>query len=236
MDRIGIAQQWIDRHSLKNYLEIGCRSGLSLLRVKANTKIAVDPQFAIPVKTKIKWSLLNPSNLRLKYFEMTSDQFFAGNRAVLDRYPIGVALIDGLHTYRQALVDVLNILPYLVDSGLIVMHDCYPPNAAAATPAESPAEAQKAAAESWTNEWCGDTWKAVMYLREFVPEVKAIVLNCDYGLGIVRKRHPGKIVPKLEKASFEKLLRHQYKEMIERQKDWIGLCDTASFSQMLNDG
>ena len=64
---------------------------------------------------------------------MTSDEFFA--KASLP-FRFDVVFIDGLHTYEQSRKDAENALGVIVEGGVIIMHDCNPPNAAAAQPAQ----------------------------------------------------------------------------------------------------
>lgn len=79
-----------------------------------------------------------PCNINNKYFEETSDDFFLKREDHLKKVKqLDVMLIDGLHTYRASLKDVLNSLKYLNEKGMIVMHDCYPPFKADALPTDN---------------------------------------------------------------------------------------------------
>lgn len=186
MNRIQYLQKLVDENNFKSYLEIGTFQGESFLPIKCETKIAVDPDFQISKKNKLRWIWKNPVNLRNRYFQMTSDQFFASNHELLS---LGVDLIfiDGLHNFKASLNDCLNALNYLNQSGLIIIHDCLPPNAAAATPAKSIEDANKMEIPGWKWEWCGDVWKTILYLRKGFPEqLDVCTLDFDYGLGVVR--------------------------------------------------
>ena len=101
---------------------------------------------------------------------------------------LDVAFIDGLHTYKQSLLDINNTLNYLNENGVIIMHDCNPPHQAAAHPAESIDHAAALELPGWTGEWCGDVWKTICYLRNYREDLSVCVLDTDYGLGIVTKR------------------------------------------------
>ena len=200
MNRIELIQEVFKNTDFKNYLEIGCHKGLSFLPIKARYKFAVDPQFQIPTTRKLKWLTRVPSNINNKYFEETSDDFFLKREDHLKKIKqLDVVLIDGLHTYRASLKDVLNSLKYLNKQGMIVMHDCYPPFKAAALPTDNyPTPEEQKGVEGWTGQWCGDVWKTIVYLRKSMPEmVDACVINTDYGLGTVRpkgKIDPGKLI------------------------------------------
>ncbi|ORB76845.1 class I SAM-dependent methyltransferase, partial [Mycobacterium timonense] len=123
------------------------------------------------------------------YFEMTSDAFFETQDALLKQRGIDVALIDGLHTYAQVVHDVENTLRYLRDDGVIFLHDCNPTRASVAFPADSYADF-RAQNRWWEIDWSGDVWKAVVYLRSTRQDLRIAVLDCDWGVGILRRGAP----------------------------------------------
>lgn len=191
MNRIELIQEVFKNTDFKNYLEIGCHKGLSFLPIKAKYKFGVDPSFKISTSRKLKWLLKVPSNINNKYFEETSDDFFLKRKAELKELEhLDVVLVDGLHTYRASLNDVLNSLKYLNTRGMIVMHDCYPPFKAAALPTSNyPSLEEQKGVEGWTGQWCGDVWKTIVYLRKRLGQkVDACVIDTDYGLGFVRPK------------------------------------------------
>jgi len=194
MNRIELIQEVFKNTNFENYLEIGCHKGLSFLPVKAKYKFGVDPSFKISTTQKLKWILKVPSNINNKYFEETSDDFFLKREEELKKIKqLDVVLVDGLHTYRASLQDVLNSLKYLNTKGMIIMHDCYPPFKAAALPTDNyPSLEEQKGVQGWTGQWCGDVWKTIVYLRKSMPQlVDACVIDTDYGLGYVRPK--GKI-------------------------------------------
>jgi hypothetical protein len=181
MTRIEVLQMIIDRMGAQNYLEIGVGRGHSFLPIKAKRKIAVDPDLRIPANRKRSHIF---RNLRSKYYALTSDRFFG--EVSLPR-GLDVVFVDGLHTYEQALKDVENALKLLNKNGVIVMHDCNPPNASSALPAASYSQAASLKLPGWKGEWCGDAWKSICYLRTQRKDLTVFVLDCDYGLGIVKR-------------------------------------------------
>ena len=88
--------------------------------ITADEKIAVDPAFKLSARSR---RLADAKARATHYFETTSDAFFANETGFLEQHGIDVALIDGLHTYKQVLRDVENTLGYLRDDGDIVLHD-----------------------------------------------------------------------------------------------------------------
>jgi len=192
MDRRTLIQMVLDKKGSGNYLEIGVRRGRTFLHVRAQKKIAVDPEFKISLRDRVHWTLRNPCNLRAKYCEVESDQFFAENASLLHRHRPDVVLVDGLHLFEQSLQDVLNSLAFLNEGGVIVMHDCNPlsePDAARAETAEIAVEVMQRY-PSWSGAWNGDVWKTVVYIKRYLPQLSVFVLNCDHGLGVIQGSLP----------------------------------------------
>ncbi len=137
VNRIKAAQQALDGRVKRVYLEIGVSHGGAFRRISADEKIAVDPAFKLSARSR---RLADAKARATHYFETTGDTFFANETAFLAQHGIDVALIDGLHSYRQVVRDVENTLRYLRDDGVIVLHDCNPANASIACPVASYAD------------------------------------------------------------------------------------------------
>ena len=233
MNRIELIQAIFQKTELEYYLEIGCRKGRSFLPIVAKHKMVVDPAFAIPFYRKWKWGIKVPENANNQYFEETSDDFFAKRKDLIKQ--LDVVLVDGLHTYRASLLDALNSLKYLNKDGIIIFHDCLPPNRAAAMPTELfPTKKEKRSIPGWTNEWCGDVYKTIIYLRKAFPEVlDALVVDTDYGLGILRpkvKLNP--IDLKVDEALFEEINKIDYDQLMSDTKNLINLKD-ANYTEVI---
>ena len=186
LNRIQIIQRLINATKAKNYLEIGVNNGKCFLRIKARHKIAVDPAFKIPVGRKLKYFFKNPWNVNNNYFEKTSDDFFQHERQTLASTKPEIVFVDGLHTYEQSLRDVLNSLAVLQDGGIVLMHDCNPITATAAFPASSIDDAKRRL-NDYKGVWNGDVWKAIVHMRSLHPDLEVFVLDCDHGVGVVRR-------------------------------------------------
>jgi len=192
VNRIKAVQQALDGRARRVYLEIGVCRGVAFRHITADEKIAVDPAFKLSARAR---RLADAKARATHYFETTSDAFFANETAFLEQHGIDVALIDGLHTYRQVVRDVENTLRYLRDDGVIFLHDCNPANASIAFPATSYADFR--AQHRWRDLlwvsrplWSGDVWKAIVHLRSTRHDLRITVLNCDLGVGVVRKGVP----------------------------------------------
>lgn len=186
MNRIKAVQRALDVRSRRVYLEIGVSRGTAFRRIVAEEKIAVDPAFKLSARTRRRAAAKADAT---HYFEMTSDAFFETQDALLKQRGIDVALIDGLHTYAQVVHDVENTLRYLRDDGVIFLHDCNPTRASVAFPADSYADF-RAQNRWWEIDWSGDAWKAVVYLRSTRQDLRIAVLDCDWGVGILRRGAP----------------------------------------------
>jgi hypothetical protein len=122
-------------------------------------------------------------------FKTASDEFFQNKAEEYSGY-FDVVLIDGLHTYEQVLRDVCNALKFLAPSGVIVMHDCNPSSAAMAYPAASYEAAIGLKLPGWDGLWCGDVWKSIVHLRSTRQDLNVCVIDCDFGVGIVKRGTP----------------------------------------------
>lgn len=187
MNRTDIIQKIVERKRAQTYLEIGVHNGSNFFRIKARQKVGVDVHFTFSARQRIKWAFKNFSNFAAEYHQSTSDHYFERKNPT-DFFD--VVFIDGLHTYEQSLKDVNNSLRNLNETGVIVMHDCNPPNQAAAYPTKDMEELRELNLPGWTGEWCGDVWKTICNLRSNRKDLKVFVLDCDYGVGIVTKGQP----------------------------------------------
>lgn len=141
----------------RNYLEIGCRHGLSLALSKAPA-IGVDPDFEITA------SFDAPTQL----FELTSDSFFeAHDPAELFGSPIDFAFIDGLHNAEVALRDFMNIERHAARTSVIAIDDILPEDLAYATRTRN------------TEIWTGDVYKVISILKRYRPDLRIDVFDVE---------------------------------------------------------
>lgn len=147
------------------YVEIGVRHGDSFRFVKADRKFAVDTSRSRKLQ-------------RLKqgeqFFEMPSDEFFAIEAPNLfGNHRIDAALVDGLHEFRQALRDVVNLERFMAPDGLIVVDDCNPLTRERANDVQCPGL------------WNGDVWKVAAFLRKERPDLRFLTVDADQGIGLL---------------------------------------------------
>lgn len=203
MNRIKAVQRALEGRQQRVYLEIGVSSGKAFRHIAAEEKIAVDPALALSGRSR-KRAAAKASTTH--YFETDSDAFFANETAFLEQHGIDVAFIDGLHTYGQVMRDVDNTLRHLRHDGVILVHDCNPTRASIACPAGSYAEFR--ARHRWWEIswglttsgtlaalWSGDVWKAMVALRSTREDLRIMVLDCDFGVGVIRRGTPDTLLP-----------------------------------------
>ena len=146
------------------YLEIGVREGESFRLARADSKIGIDPERTPQL------SALRPGE---QFFELTSDEFFERAGELLEPRSVHVALIDGLHEFRQVLRDFLNLEPYMRHDGIVVVDDC------------NPRTAERGSETPIGGAWNGDVWKLPAYLLVARPDLRVATIEADEGVGLI---------------------------------------------------
>jgi len=85
-----------------------------------------------------------------------------------------IILVDPFHDYASSYRDLAAAFDLLDKGGMLVVHDCRPPNIAVAGP------------EYIEGEWCGVTYKAYLDFV-FARRLDYRTVDTDYGCGIIRK-------------------------------------------------
>lgn len=220
MNRLFFLKKLFRKKNFKTYLEIGVFTGRVFFSVPAHNKIAVDPEFRFTTSKKIRKVFRRFSNLWAKFYEKTSDDFFADDASNLfQKNKIDVALVDGMHEYNYALRDIENSLKFLEREGVVFVHDCNPETKEAGVSFE---EYKK---RGFIEDWNGDVWKAIVHLRSLRNDVNVFVLDCDHGLGIVSFGKPE------NKLNFtrEQIAALTYEQFNENRKEWLNLKEPSYF-------
>ncbi len=111
---------------------------------------------------------------RWSVYAETSDAFFARPDVAAITGPIDIAFIDGLHYYEQALRDFAHVERLMAPDGVVLFHDCLPPDAESAGRTVTPGC------------WAGDVWKVIPILAEHRPDLAiTVAAAAPSGLGIV---------------------------------------------------
>jgi len=133
----------------------------------------------------------------------TSDQFFTANTELFD-----IIFIDGLHTCEQVEKDIINALKFLTKNGTIVCHDMNPAN-----------ELMQRVPRAHSN-WTGDVWKTFVKLRINRPDLEMFVIDCDYGVGIIKRGF---------QTALDTSLAINYENLEKNRKHWLNLITTVEF-------
>lgn len=231
MTRIELLQSIINVYKKKKYLEIGVSNGATFFRIKCKNKLAVDPEFAFSNLKKVAWNFLNFSNINNKYYKLESNSYFIKNKQkLISKGGLDLIFVDGMHTFKQSLDDILNSLEVLKTDGIIVVHDCYPPSKNAAKPRIIYPTKEMKVAEGWKGAWCGDVWKSIHYLSTSLKDnLNITVLDSDYGLGIITLKKSLEAPHKIDKNLFDKIMDFNYSDLIKNPKKMIHLQDPKSF-------
>lgn len=191
LNRIAIVQQLLDAIGGRTYLEIGVDTGASFIPIRASRKWGVDPAYHLTRRRRAKYHLFHLMGLGAEQlFRMTSDEFFRQHASLLAAHNVDVCFIDGLHTFEQSLKDVEQVLPYLTPAGVLVLHDCNPVTERMALPAASIEALIAREIPDWDGAWSGDVWKTIVHLRACRRDLRAFVIDCDTGVGIVTRGVP----------------------------------------------
>ena len=124
MNRYDIINDLIVKYNFKKYLEIGVRDPDECFNlINCEIKHSVDPGYEVE---------LPHFNMENKVtYQYTSDTFFKllenEGLDISTTYKWDIVFIDGLHISNQVERDIMNSLNHLSENGIVVLHDCNPP-------------------------------------------------------------------------------------------------------------
>jgi hypothetical protein len=104
-------------------------------------------------------------------YRLTSDAFFEQNNEMFD-----IIFIDGLHWSEQVYRDILNSFKVLNEGGYIICHNINPH-----------IEYMQHYPQTMLGEWTGDCWKAWVKLKTERNDLNMIVVDSDYGCGVISR-------------------------------------------------
>ncbi len=115
---------------------------------------------------------------------------------------VDICLVDGWHTYSTASRDLGAMYNILQDGGILVVHDCLPPDRETAKPT------------SRRGVWCGVSYKAFLDFVLTEPTADYVTINSDYGCGLIVKNR-----------TFEGVLQAQNRphQLPKRPQEWLKL-------------
>ena len=159
---------------------------------------------------------------------MTSDEFFAEQAPhVLGPASIHVALIDGLHEFRQVACDLLHLEPYMRPDGLVFFDDMNP-------------RTRQRAADAPTGEvdvpggviWNGDVWKIAAFVARARPDLTLRTVKADQGVGVLSgfgKSHNEDL-----QAEIERCKALDYSELKNGREQVLHLVPHTEFGHILS--
>lgn len=148
---------------------------------------------------------IDPVPLSPEILPLTSDQFFERNTSTFD-----IIFIDGLHEEEQVMRDILNSLKVLNKGGYIICHDMNPTT-----------EAMQLVPIQTDGAWTGDCWKAWVKLRCTRDDLDMVVLDTDFGVGIIKKGS--------QKCLSIEDLPLIYNNLEIHRKEWLNLIPVESY-------
>ena len=74
--------------------------------------------------------------------------------------------------------------------------------------------------------WCGDVWKAIVYLRSMRDDLEIATLDCDFGVGVIRKTD--KKVPTLP-FDKETISQMRYEDLQKNRQFFLNLVHPRRF-------
>lgn len=143
----------------QNYLELGTLDGSVFKEVAKNCVKAT----TVDIKPR-EFEL--PSNAQ--YYMGTTDDFF---RQLPPTTKYDMIFVDADHTHTQSLKDFINAQSFLIDDGIILLHDTYPINTEYLSP-----------------NLCYDSYKTALYIKNHMADdFEQVTLPFPPGATIIRK-------------------------------------------------
>ncbi len=183
INRNSIINHLIKKYNYKRYLEIGVYNCYHFNEVYIEEKFGVDPS---PKKDDSVYEFW-----KNKIYQLTSLEFWFG----LDKdEKFDIIFIDGCLYEYNVMKDVEQSLKHLTPNGSIILHDCNPPSEYLQRDNyDMRYEGMKKNKVVWNNRgytdrhWNGKAWKVITTLRTTRKDLEVCVVDCDWGVGIIRK-------------------------------------------------
>ena len=211
MNRYDVINDLIIKNNYKTYLEIGVRNPDECFNlINCETKHSVDPGYEVALPH------FNIDNLVT--YQYTSDTFFKllENKGtdLSTTYKWDIIFIDGLHISNQVERDIMNSLNHLAENGVVVLHDCNPPNLWMAR--------EDYIIDGIAHGWNGTVWKSIYKLRATRPDLFVCTVDTDYGIGIVKRG-------KQECCDFDNSY-YEYRIFEQNRKEHLNLISIEEFN------
>jgi hypothetical protein len=211
--------QALATYSNPTYLEIGVREGESFRVATATRKIGIDP-VALPAMKQLRSGE--------EFYELTSDEFFSERASqVLQPASIHVALIDGLHEFRQVARDLFSLEPYMRPDGIVFFDDINPSSRDMASEAP-PGVIDVRPGELWN----GDVWKIGALIARACPDLTLRTVDADYGVGVLSGF--GAAISRDVQAEIDECKALDYGELESSRRSLLNLVAPREFDAILS--
>jgi hypothetical protein len=151
-------------------------------------------------------------------YKMTSDKFF---EQLPEDKKYDLIFIDGMHEHKQVLRDISNSLNHLSLNGTIALHDCNPPTK---WHQRDPSEFDG------TGKFNGTVWKAFVEYRYNRKDLAMFVVDCDWGVGIIRTYGKNKFPNAVFNANDNIT---DYEWLSNNRKRALNLIETSEFNEWI---
>lgn len=141
------------------YLELGCLVGSTLRKVAPFCRLAIGVDRA--ADRAAEGNLVIERADTVEFME------------TLPADSVELVFLDSSHEYAHSLRELVQIERILVENGVLLMHDTYPPSSSQERPG-----------------YCGDVWRLAAEL-DSRPGWQAMTLPAQYGLTLARKLPAG---------------------------------------------
>lgn len=173
-----VVQGLLDFYDAPRYLEVGVSKGDTFHHLKADFRVAVDPNF------RFDWEAEQAQRGdRAQYHQVTSDEYFG---SIIDPDQLfDVIYLDGLHTFEQTLRDLTNALNHLAPRGVILIDDVRPPSYHASLADHANFRELRRYVKDSRNSWMGDVYKLIWFIDTFYQSLSYATVDNNHGQAVV---------------------------------------------------
>ena len=186
------------------YLEIGLAHGYTFEAIKSEFKTGVDPFPKSRIKNQYS---------EIKIVKKTSDEFFAENKEIFD-----LIFVDGMHTFEQSYIDLINSIKCLAPGGVILLDDVIPGDKFSAMSDIAVCKSERLKAGSELQTWSGDVFKSIIMLVELHPQVEIrTIISPDHPQTLiwVNREFEDSFNMRIDLESYDKYADIDYEEFFE---------------------
>lgn len=176
--------------------------GRTIENIAVAQRVGVDPAPAFNV------TRLPPG---LSFHAVESDTYFA---SITPDVTFDLAFLDGLHTFEQTWVDLLNALAHL-PHGAILIDDTVPIDRFSAMPSRTAYDDYARSAGLTFRVWMGDVWKVVICINRHLPELNVrTIVGRGNRQTLVWRRSPDAVLSSVSPEQLRTIAALDYQEIM----------------------